>query len=121
MATRSNIIVSGLDGVEILYHHWDGYPEVVGKELYDFYLDYVKRHNEETDFSVKNFVKELNEKDESYELNSSIHGDIEYLYTLDLSTNQFVFQKVTYDFVSHKQEFGPKEGVKDYLMKVGVL
>ena len=37
MATRSTITLSTLDGYDSIYCHWHGYPEHVGKMLFDHY------------------------------------------------------------------------------------
>ncbi len=37
MATRAHLIIKDKDGDErFIYHHWDGYPEGVGKEVREF-------------------------------------------------------------------------------------
>lgn len=43
MGTRSNIGIQNLDGsYDIIYCHWDGYPEHNGKLLYEHYQDIKK-------------------------------------------------------------------------------
>ena len=89
MSTRCNVIVKDCtiqNGVKKenwqvkLYHHHDGYPEGVGKDLTNFI------NKLEDDFYVEDVVNGLlkNEKDKGYKWCNSLHGDIEYLYTIEM-------------------------------------
>lgn len=79
MSTRCNIIVKrkGYQDI-ILYHHHDGYPSGVGYDLYSR-LEQIEGHWYECDIA-NSLVKDL---DDEYEITSCIHGDIDYLYTID--------------------------------------
>lgn len=103
MSTRSNIVIKKLNKEtnELdycqLYHHHDGYPEGVGAELQEILNEVLGKSKEEqaeilaTPLSLGNYIEIL---DTSYEnetrtddLNGRklwLHGDIEYLYTIDL-------------------------------------
>lgn len=80
MSTRCNIIIkSETDYPDIiLYHHHDGYPQGVGYDLY-CRLNSITGTWYATDIA-NNLVKEA---DDEYEITCDIHGDIEYLYTID--------------------------------------
>lgn len=89
MSTRANVVIKkkGHKSV-ILYHHSDGYPEGVGKGL-SFYFDeiYAREDKEEIISTPENLAKFLTDKrhDDEYEYAPCLHGDIEYLYIIDLS------------------------------------
>lgn len=85
MATRSQIIVKNKDTKGYVYHHNDGYPEGVGKEVREF----LHEHSGITD--VNEFCKELEKWDFTYEFeNSGLHGDEEYVYLVDLAKHRYV-------------------------------
>ena len=90
MATRSNIVIKSGKKKTYLYHHWDGYPEGVGEDL----KNYLQNRNKE--MNGEEITKELldgiegklgDEKDEgkdkAYKKTDGIHGDVEYIYTID--------------------------------------
>lgn len=104
MSTRCNVIVRGCFGEEIIfYRHSDGYPESVIPSLTKLlewsdvlrnnasqfsgwlillghleYLKYTKNNIYQDDFKPSDW------KVGAYEPTTGIHGDIEYLYILDL-------------------------------------
>lgn len=74
MSTRSNIkVTEGGNDFFYLYHHSDGYPEHVGKYLYEALKTLPKYHDEATTKLVK-------EPHMRFELTTCIHGDIEWYY-----------------------------------------
>ena len=84
MSTRSNIIIkkAGQDSQRFVYHHCDGYFEGVGFEIRDNIIPkYIKKYKE---FSVNDLFVELTDYDSQYEKTDAIHGDIEYLYILEV-------------------------------------
>lgn len=84
MSTRSNIIIkeSGKNSQRYVYHHCDGYFEGVGLEIKDKILPkYMKDYKE---FSVNDLLVELTDYDSQYQETDAIHGDIEYLYMLEV-------------------------------------
>jgi hypothetical protein len=95
MSTRANIKIVGESyQTTILYRHCDGYPLGLGAELDDF----VANHGYEpiyTDAYAKEIIKSLGE---DIEFTSSIHGDIEYLYVINLVEKKYSMYKVTYDY-----------------------
>lgn len=86
MATRCNIIIKrneeDLNPI-CLYHHWDGYPEGVGHDLYRYLLEH--KCLSKTGLANK-LVREGLEMDgnldKGYEITDNIHGDIEYIYII---------------------------------------
>lgn len=93
MSTRANIVIkkSNTNGVEYvqLYHHWDGYPSYLGKELQTFCKNLYNTYMGEDglkDLSPMKVAEKLNEMDKSYEIEEKLmlHGDIEFLYVIDL-------------------------------------
>lgn len=86
MSTRCNIIVQDADSKYTLYHHCDGYPEYVGVCLYKALYERIQKHKYEAFEIVNMLVKaQLEGIDTSYELTFGLHGDIEYLYVVDLN------------------------------------
>lgn len=82
MSTRCNIILKDDEHQVILYHHCDGYPEGVGSFLYRKVNDNLKKGRFCFAEDIANYLLK-DEEDNSYELTSGIHGDIEYLYEID--------------------------------------
>lgn len=76
--TRCNIVVN--DGTDTLYiyHHCDGYPKGVGQQLIKYLqCNTPLRAQDVLDGLVFMYGEE-------YEETSGIHGDIGYLYTIDI-------------------------------------
>lgn len=94
MSTRCNIVIKATDldngqrnewARVILYHHHDGYPEWMGKRLTEFIENFKGRDiNDLTNLLLKD------NQDAGYEWTNVLHGDIEYLYTIE-------FQYVPYE------------------------
>ena len=104
MSTRANIILKDNMGEVIYYRHSDGYPDGTLPTLNEF-LDNVKsgkiRDNvtQSSGWLVLIGHNEYGSKiDEwkvgAYEITSTIHGDIEYLYTIDLDLKTITYTKV---------------------------
>lgn len=84
MSTRSNIVVKDSDSEHTIYHHSDGYLEGVGAELKEFIDTQYKPDTRTAD----EFCKQMEGWDDSYEYDDSgIHGDVEYIYYVDIFTN----------------------------------
>ena len=73
--TRCNIVVNDSEDTLYLYHHCDGYPKGVGKEL----IEYLQTNTPKTADEVHKGLVFM--YGESYEETEGIHGDISYLYT----------------------------------------
>lgn len=104
MSTRCNILFK--DGKEKLwfYRHSDGYPEHTGKDLLAFVQNYsnglyrtnigqsaghliIRGHNEYKDYNYDWKVG-------AYEPTTGQHGDIDFLYTIDLDKRTLVCKDV---------------------------
>jgi hypothetical protein len=113
MGTRANIVIKDNDSQLIFYRHYDGYPEHTLPILQEL-VDWVKvgrLRNNVSQFAgwlivrgaIENeAIKTLSEDDffpndwkvGTFEPTTSIHGDIEYLYTIDLKKLSVTFIKV---------------------------
>lgn len=93
MATRANIIIrENMSGTEVvLYSHYDGYPECVGQDLKNTLSDFCQTEKWSINpsnltaaiMSSTDFHYEYEYKNKSEEI-SPIHGDIEYLYIIEI-------------------------------------
>lgn len=85
MSTRSNIVFVKKDYQNAqLYHHSDGYPDGVGAWLTEHYFSLSEKEQDELTTPEK-CAKELNAWDDSFEIEDcALHGDIEYLYVINL-------------------------------------
>lgn len=90
MSTRCNIVIKETEGKFFqLYHHCDGYPDGVGLEL----EDYIKQMSPTCLTHGEEFVEFLCNEDDEYEYEGPgvfLHGDIEYLYIIDLSEGTLI-------------------------------
>lgn len=106
MSTRANIVITDNYGDELwFYRHWDGYPEVTAESLNRF-LAWVKdgkiRQNANQSAgwlvilgAIEDGIKVVGDsidlyspsdwKCGAYEPTTGIHGDIEWLYVVDVS------------------------------------
>jgi hypothetical protein len=94
MGTRANIVIKDKHAKLIFYRHSDGYPEWTGKDLLEFVKGYTEgslRDNaiQSAGWLILRGHEEFKQysydwKVGAYEPTDSIHGDIEYLYTIDL-------------------------------------
>lgn len=83
MSTRCHLIVKDNKNDErYVYHHCDGYLEGVGKEIKEF----TNSVYTPIEFTSDEFCKQIENWDDSYEYeDSGIHGDEEYIYTIDIN------------------------------------
>jgi hypothetical protein len=103
MSTRANIIIKDSFGDELwFYRHSDGYPEVTEKSLNKF-VSWVDKglirnntgqaagwliqlgHNEYKQGDTPVIDDFSGWKVGAYEPTQGLHGDVEYVYTIDLS------------------------------------
>ena len=82
MSTRATIKIKDGSEVRWLYHHSDGYPEGVGKELEGILSD-------EKYWTLPSIFTRLT-KDPQYEPTGGIHGDEEYGYLIDCIDRKLV-------------------------------
>jgi len=93
MSTRANILITDAQGNEsILYHHHDGYPEGVGREL-----QRILRHITDEIEAPESLVSFITLQDPNYEPTEGIHGDIDYLYTINTSTHELYYEKAVWE------------------------
>ncbi len=82
MATRCNVLIKQKNQVYYVYHHNDGYPDGVGKELREEIIPgYIKEHKGIIYMGAA-LYDYIYDYCDGYEETDSIHGDIEYLYIL---------------------------------------
>jgi hypothetical protein len=135
MSTRCHVIVrngknENKEKWNYIYHHCDGYPAGVGKELSDILTEIQGNGVSRNDFNA-NFITEniLNYSDE-YELDNSIHGDEEYIYLIDVETKHIVdgfesnsvtltcYEVLSFEFETDPEDFSAEEGYKRYTTSV---
>ena len=98
MSTRANVVIkktteNGKVSYAQLYHHHDGYCSGVGKHLSEYMGEIGVMPDEEFKKVMKNPVSlakwlSHSDRDDEYEYegtNVNLHGDIEYLYVIDLT------------------------------------
>jgi len=92
MSTRCNVIVADAQTGEraFLYHHCDGYPEGVGRDLSEMLVGFRKEF-EGRRLDTRELVRYIQGKDKAYEPTTGIHGDAEYLYTLKVMPEKVLF------------------------------
>lgn len=103
MSTRANIIISQTFGNSkksktiyiILYSHYDGYPSGVGSDLKNKLLKLARCKNNFGLNDVKDYIQSGN--DFTYEITDSIHGDIEYLYLINIDNKNKEFKLTCYN------------------------
>ena len=94
MSTRCNIIIKEKNEEPlIIYHHHDGYPEGVGAELKNVISERIN-----SICGCKGTIKKyilsriLYDVSHQYEETDSIHGDIEYLYVLEIKDDGVLYK-----------------------------
>ena len=82
MSTRANILLLETGYRLWIYHHWDGYPSWLGEQL----MKILQKHKEHKYLDIYELANELikNPDDEGYEITNQRHGDIEYLYVINV-------------------------------------
>lgn len=104
MSTRSNIIIKEGDNTWLYYHHMDGYPEVVGKMLCLARLltAYNIDYNADAKQIASAFLDYLKVVDPKFRYEGKglpvyLHGDIEYLYTVEISKDSIDIKVIAID------------------------
>lgn len=82
MSTRANILLLETGEKLWLYHHWDGYPSYLGYKL----MEIMKTYKERKYLDIYELANEMikNKDDNGFEITSKRHGDIEYLYVINV-------------------------------------
>lgn len=97
MSTRATIKVVKDGEVKYrIYHHYDGYPEIVGAELKEFFSN---EDNYDADKLWENGVDDGLGGDISYEFEDKVekHGDEEYEYTIDTDNKKLLCYDIRHD------------------------
>lgn len=96
MGTRANIIITDGNSTLFFYRHSDGYPEETGKSLAEFVKGYAEKMRDNVVQSAGWLIIHGREeysdqlgggyawKVGAYEPTDSLHGDVEYIYIIDL-------------------------------------
>ena len=100
MSTRANIIIKDEHDTLYFYRHSDGYPDCCGEDLKEFvkgYTSSVMRLNVmqsaghlivrgRDEYLKDDLLKDHNAwKVGAYEPTTDIHGDVSFIYTIDLA------------------------------------
>lgn len=119
MSTRCNILVKdkGYNDI-ILYHHQDGYPEGVGADLVERFKELFSRKGNYI-FAIVLANKLIKDSEDEYEVTNCIHGDIEYLYTIDCSKKEISYKEVFLNWTG--TEANHTFGKKHFLIKNGIV
>jgi hypothetical protein len=95
MSTRCNVILRDAESHVIMYRHNDGYPDGVVKSLDEFRRRWSMKGSKSLATAVGLLIvighEEYGSKTDTceagaYEVTDGIHGDIEWLYVVDLET-----------------------------------
>ena len=106
MSIRCQIKITYLRQDVLLYHHHDGYPEGVGRDL-------IKRRNQlniwDGNIIVNNLVKDIKD---AYEISYQVHTDIDYWYEIDCNRKTIRCWKVKgYNLPDHAEVIKGKESI----------
>jgi hypothetical protein len=93
MSTRANIKIIGFNAIAYLYKHNDGYPDGLGNDLKQFIAEHGYFSNNYYPFTYK-LLKTYPNIQETH----SIHGDISYLYEIDLTNKTFKCFRCNYKY-----------------------
>ena len=82
MSTRANIILEEMGNHLWLYHHFDGYPSNLGEYL----MKFMETKHKKDYADIYDIANELfkDKDDAGFELTQRRHGDIEYLYVINI-------------------------------------
>jgi len=87
MSTRANIYIRNNyedRDKEVLYHHYDGYPKGVGRDLIRILAALPRECNES--LTKQSLAKYICDSDSLFEITTpAVAGDAEYIYEIDLS------------------------------------
>lgn len=82
MSTRANIVLEQMGDHIWIYHHSDGYPSYLG----DFLMRFMATKHRADYSDIYDIANELfkNKDDDGFKLTHRRHGDIEYLYIINI-------------------------------------
>lgn len=86
MSTRANIVLQEKGYTLWLYHHSDGYPSYLGRKL----MQIMEKHKKDDGFDIFDIANEMfkDKEDDGFEITKGQHGDIEYLYLIDIQDKE---------------------------------
>ena len=96
MSTRCNVIIKNATERVQMYHHHDGYPDGVGQDLEEYFKELEKEEVAHTPAAIADYLC-ADERQDEYEREAEtthLHGDIEYLYVIDLDDDTINCRKV---------------------------
>lgn len=95
MSTRANILLLETGEKLWLYHHFDGYPSYLGNRL----MEILEKHKEHKWLNIFDLANEMlkNKDDDGYEITQNRHGDIEYLYIINVEEQSIVCRETHFD------------------------
>ncbi len=96
MSTRATILIKGGQEAYRIYHHSDGYPEGVGKDLKE-YLGNKGDNKWWPNIIANEIIKGKVAGDENYELAPCQHGDEEYAYLIDCTDRKLKCYKLNWN------------------------
>lgn len=112
MSTRCDIVIKDYwmqGGVKykknlLLYHHYDGYPEGVGKYLMEkIYPLLIKSNNIDCDIVANKLIKD--KEDNEYEITVYTHTDIEYRYVIEIPMKKIFCYACHYSWKGDSRKF----------------
>ena len=95
MSTRANIILEEMGNHLWLYHHCDGYQSYLGDTLMKFMVTKHKKDYADI-YDIANELFKDN-YDTGFELTSQRHGDIEYMYIINIENKTIECIKTEFD------------------------
>ena len=128
MSTRCHVIVKGSenepqDQWAYIYHHHDGYPEGVGKDLGKAFEEKIKSNVLGHKYTWENVIEIITNIDDEYEVDNGIHGDEEYLYVVTLERDKEgvcvdCYKILPFSFKRDSDKFTMDEGYEFIYQKV---
>ena len=97
MSTRCHVVIIEPNDTEhYIYHHFDGYPDGVGKELKKI-LESCPSYDWET------IMEKILDYSDEYEEDNGIHGDEEYIYEIDTNNTYALLKCFSLDGSNRKE------------------
>ena len=100
MSTRCHVIVQRTENGEMkkhyIYRHYDGYPEGAGKDLTSFLRENAEEFIKSGE-PLTTICKKLEDYDSRFYFEDCcIHGDEEYLYTVDFDNRTLLGERINF-------------------------
>lgn len=93
MSTRSHIIVRESDKAPMsewsyIYHHCDGYPEGVGREIGCAFEENIRPNSIGKKYTLDEICAMITNIEDEYRPDKCLHGDEEYIYVVTLEADK---------------------------------